>query len=178
LAGHDAGTGKELWRFPWSTHMGINVAQPVALDGDRVYISSGYDVGGAMLKVTENDGQWSAERLWKNRQLRCKFTSPVLRQGHLYGLDDGVLVCLDAETGKRKWRGPRYGHGQLLAGDLLLILGEAGELALVEATPEEYRELGQIAALEGKTWNCPALAGGRAYLRNHREMACYDLTGK
>lgn len=177
LAGHDAGNGAELWRYAWPTHMGINAAQPVVLDGDRVYISSGYDAGGVMLQVAEKDGKRTAEPLWRNKSLRCKFTSPVLRDGHLYGLDDGVLVCLNAETGKRTWRGQRYGHGQLLrSDDLLLILGESGELALVEATPEAFRERGNIPALEGKTWNYPALAGGRVYLRNDQEMACYDLT--
>ncbi|HXG12502.1 MAG TPA: PQQ-binding-like beta-propeller repeat protein [Gemmataceae bacterium] len=178
LGGYDAATGAELWRYPWQTHMGINVAQPVVLDGDRVFISSGYNVGGALLRIREKDGQWSVEPLWKNTLMRCKFTSPVAREGYLYGLDDGVLVCLDQETGKRAWRGDRYGHGQvLLADDLLLVLSETGELVLVEATPEAYRELGRFAALEGKTWNVPALAGGKVYVRNDREMACYDLTG-
>src|SRR5262249_20759604 len=100
LGGYDAENGRELWRFGWKTHQDINVAQPVVLDGDRAFVSSGYGVGCAMLRVVQKDGQWSVEEVWKNKLMRCKFTSPVAHQGFLYGLDDGVLVCLDQETGK------------------------------------------------------------------------------
>lgn len=176
MAGYDAKDGKELWRFPWPTYQGINVAQPLVLERDRVFLSAGYDAGCAMLQVAQADGKWSVKPLWQNKNLRCKFTSPVLRGGFIYGLDEGVLVCLDAETGQRRWRDGRYGHGQLLlADDLLVILGEEGQLALVEAKPEGFAELGKIRALHGKTWNYLAIADGRAYVRNDTEIACYDL---
>jgi outer membrane protein assembly factor BamB len=97
--------------------------------------------------------------------------------GYVYGLDEGILTCIDQEKGERKWIGRRYGHGQLLlSGDLLVIMAETGELALVEASPAGFHELGRIPVFEEKTWNCPALAGGKAYLRNDQEMACFDLT--
>jgi outer membrane protein assembly factor BamB len=176
LNGYDAARGKELWGFPWITQDGINVAQPLVLDGDRVFISSGYGVGCALLRIAESAQGWTVEKLWQNRRMRCKFTSPVAYQGFIYGLDDGILACLDQKNGNQRWRDGRYGHGQLLLVDgLLLILSETGRLALVEATPEGYHELTGFAALEGKTWNNPALAGGKAYLRNHEEMACYNL---
>jgi outer membrane protein assembly factor BamB len=176
LAGYDAGTGQELWHFDWQTQQDINVAQPLVLEGDRVFVTSGYGVGCAMLKVTHENGRWEPRPLWRKRTLRCKFTSPVALAGILYGLDEGVLTCIDEEKGERKWVGHRYGHGQLLlAGDLLLIMAETGELALVEASPAAFREVGRITVFEGKTWNCPALAGGKAYCRNDQEMAAYDL---
>jgi outer membrane protein assembly factor BamB len=192
IAGYAANGQGELWRQKWETQQGINVTQPVVLNMPSVFISSGYGVGGAILGVgawggpdgLQQKGKWAVWFHWGengNKKLRCKFSSPVLRQGDLYGLDEGVLVCLDTRTGDRKWKGDRsgrYGHGQLLlADDLLVILSESGELALVEATPDEFRELGRIQALDGKTWNCPALANGKAYVRNHQEMACYDLGG-
>ncbi len=174
IGGYDAATGKELWRFDdWKTNQGINVAQPIVLDGDRVFISSAYGMGCTMLQVAENG---SVKQLWKNTKMRCRFTTPVAYQGYLYGLDEGILVCLDAADGNRKWRGSRYDHGQLLlAGDLLVILAEDGDLALAEATPATARELGRFPALSGKTWDTPTLAGGKAYVRNDHEMACYDL---
>jgi outer membrane protein assembly factor BamB len=183
IGGYDAADGKPLWWHEWTTNQRINVSQPVVLDGDRVFVSSGYGVGCAMLQVSEDAGRWSAKELWRNKAMQCKFTSPVLYQGHLYGLDDGWLACVDAADGKQKWRAGRpghYGHGQLLlSGDLLVILSESGELALVEATPERFRELGKFQALsDEKTWNNPALAGGKVFVRNHHEMACYDLTAK
>lgn len=178
LTGYDPKAGKELWHHPWVAMppQFINVAQPLVLDEDRVFISSGYDVGCAMLRI-KKDGK--PEVLWQNKLMRCKFTSPVYRDGYLYGLDEGILVCLDAKTGEQKWRDGRYGHGQILLADKhILVLSESGQLVLVEATPEGHRELGKFSALEGKTWNPPALSQGFAFVRNHTEMACYELPGK
>jgi outer membrane protein assembly factor BamB len=182
LAGFDAATGEELWRYPWKTYQDINVAQPLVLDGDRVFITSGYDHGCAMLHITRTANHWSAEPVWPktpNRVLRCKFSSPVYRQGYIYGLDEGRLVCLDARSGAEQWREGDYGHGQiLLADDLVVILAESGQLVLVEAIPQEYRELSRFQALEGgkiKTWNYPAMVDGKIFVRNHVDMACYDL---
>lgn len=175
LAGHDSAGGAELWRTPWKTQFDINAAQPVVLDGDRVLISSG--AGAALYSIeSASSSTWMAQELWKNRSLKCAYACPVERQGFVYGLDEGILVCIDAATGSRQWKQGRYGHGQLLlTGDLLLILSEKGELALVTASPDAYRELARLQAIDGKTWNCPVLVNGRAYIRNHLEMACYDL---
>src|SRR5262249_36488481 len=111
LTGYRAEDGKELWQFPWvpMPPEGINATQPLVLDDDRILISSGYDIGAAMLRVKETDGKWSVETLWQNDKMRCKFSSPVYRDGYLYGLDEGILVCLDAKDGKRKWKDGRYG---------------------------------------------------------------------
>ena len=178
LAGYDPQSGRELWCFPWQTFQDINVSQPVVSEGDRVFISSGYGKGCALLKIVESAGNWKVETLWQNQSMHCKFTSPVAYKGFLYGLDEGILTCLEEKTGQRKWRDGRYGHGQLLlADDLLVIQSETGKLVLVEATPEGHHELGSIPALEGRTWNTPALADGKAYLRNSEEMACYELAG-
>jgi outer membrane protein assembly factor BamB len=185
LAGYDAAKGDELWRYPWKTYQDINVAQPVVLEGDRVFITSGYGHGCAMLKIAQAGKHWSAEPVWPktpNRVLHCKFSSPVFHRGTIYGLDEGRLVSLDATTGDEHWREGDYGHGQLLlaeADGLLLILAESGQLVLVEANPAQHNELSRFQALEGektKTWNYPAAADGKIFVRNHLEMACYDLT--
>ncbi len=116
--------------------------------------------------------------MWKNNKLKGGYASPIVYDGYVYGIDETLLACLDLATGRPKWkaRSGAYGHGQLLRrDDLLLVLSEAGELALVEATPEQFNELGRIQAIEGKTWNNPTLAGSRVLVRNHLEMAAYDL---
>lgn len=179
VAGYNLADGKELWRQPWPTYQDINVAQPILIDDNRIFISSGYGVGCALFSVARRDDQWKVEQVWKNKNMRCKFTTAVRHGEHLYGLDDGILTCIAIKDGKRAWKDGRYGHGQLLlADDLLVILGEEGELALVAATPDSFRELGKIDALKGKTWNCPALANGYVYIRNDQEMARYDLAAE
>jgi outer membrane protein assembly factor BamB len=179
LTGYRAHDGRELWHYPWvpMPPEGINASQPLVLDDDRIFISSGYNIGSAMLRVKESGGQWGVETLWKNQSMRCKFSSPVHRDGFLYGLDDGILTCLDAKDGERRWKGGRYGHGQLLLADRhLLILSERGDLVLVEATPDGHRERGKLHVLDGdKTWNPPALVGNYALVRNHLWMACCEL---
>ena len=126
--------------------------------------------------ATYVEGGVQVEELWESRRLKSKFASMVHHEGTVYGLDDGVLVALDPETGERLWKRGRYGHGQLiLVGGLLLIQTEKGDVVLVEATPIEHRELSRLAALTDKTWNPPALAGRYLLVRNAREAACYEL---
>jgi outer membrane protein assembly factor BamB len=102
----------------------------------------------------------------------------VLYQGFIYGFDEAILACIDAATGELRWKGGRYGYGQLLlASGHLVILGESGEVALVKADPEKYKELARFQAIEGKTWNVPAIADGRLIVRNAAEMACFRIAG-
>ena len=176
VASHDPATGRVLWQVPWS-RSNPNVAQPLPVPGDRVLVSSGYGVGCALFKVRKGPGGGlEVEQAWKTPSLKAKFANFVRREGFVYGLDDGILVCLDIETGGRRWKAGRYGHGQmLLAGDLLLLTTEAGEIVLVEAVPEGHKEIARFQALDGKTWNSPALAAPYLLVRNDRMAACYEL---
>lgn len=176
VAAHDLASGEVLWDYPWpGGHP--HIAVPVILPGDRVLISSGYGTGSELLQIQQAaDGQWSATRIWKSIRLKAKFTNVVYRDGFIYGLDDGILVCLDAADGTLKWKEGRYGHGQMiLTGALLLVAAESGDMVLVEPVPEEPRELTRFTALHGKTWNPPALAGEYLVVRNDKEAACYRL---
>jgi len=104
------------------------------------------------------------------------YYSSVLYEGYVYGLDEGILTCLDVNTGVRKWKGGRYGYGQvILASGHLIVSSDSGELALVKATPQQYSEVARFAAIEGKTWNYPAIAGGKLLVRNGNEMAAYNI---
>ena len=109
--------------------------------------------------------------------MKNKFSSAVFHEGYIYGFDESILACIKAVTGELQWKGGRYGYGQLLlAGDHLVILSEHGDVVLVRATPERHDEVASFVAIEGKTWNVPALAEGRLFVRNAREMAAFDLT--
>ena len=108
--------------------------------------------------------------------MKTRFTNVVVRGGFVYGLDDGILACVDLSTGERKWKHGRYGHGQvLLVEDVLLVQAESGEVVLVEANPTGHHELTRFAALKVKTWNNPALSGRYLLVRNGEEAACYEL---
>lgn len=180
LSAYAPADGKPLWSYPWKTNYNINVAQPLFIDDERVLIGSSYGVGSAMLRISKSENGFAVEKLWSNKKLRPRFTSPLLYEGHIYCLDESVLVCLDLE-GTRLWKKPgkRYGHGQpILAGGHVIVLCENGDLALVEAAPDAPREISRVPALEAKTWNCPAMAEGKLLVRNDREMACYDLNAR
>jgi outer membrane protein assembly factor BamB len=108
--------------------------------------------------------------------MKNQFTSSVLHEGFVYGLDEAILACLDVATGQLRWKGGRYGYGQvLLANGQLIVLAENGDLALVRATPERHEELARFPVLNGKTWNHPAMADGKLLIRNLAEMAAFDL---
>ena len=179
VTGHDIETGQVLWKFGWpgSSTGNASCSQPHVLSGDRLLLSKGYGEGAEMIRIVARGGNLAAESVWKNpRALKTKFTNLTIIGDHAYGLSDGILECAELETGDSQWRKGRYGHGQVLGvGDLILVLGESGQLALVEANPEKYVELGRIDALDGKTWNSIALSGKRLLVRNAQEAACYEL---
>jgi outer membrane protein assembly factor BamB len=176
LAGHDVRTGAMLWRDPWPERA-EKVSQPVVLGDDLVFVSVGYGVGGRLVKVSRSPGgTWNAGLVWQTRQLKAKFTQVVEHRGFLYGLDEGVLVCLDPKDGERRWKSGRYGHGQvLLVDDLLLVQAEDGEVVLVEPGPERPVELARFQAVEGRAWATPALVGDLLLVRGDVEAACYRL---
>jgi outer membrane protein assembly factor BamB len=170
--------GSLLWSQPWDTDNGINVSQPIIVDANRFFISSGYGKGAALMEVTGSGNSLQARTIWSNATMKNKFNSSVLHDGYVYGLDEGILSCVDVNTGTRKWKGGRYGYGQVvLASGHLIILSDTGELALVKADPNAYTEVARFAALTGKTWNYPALSGGRLFVRNDKEMAVYKIAG-
>jgi outer membrane protein assembly factor BamB len=177
VTGHDPQTGEILWEYGWPDDF-AKVTEPLVIDTNRVFIAAGYGVGSVMLKVDRSAaGAWSAVALWKNRNLKPKFTNLVRRGHYVYGLDDGVLACVNLEQGNRDWKEGRYGHGQiLLVDDVLLIQAESGDVALVEVSPERPRERARFPALRGKTWNNPVLLRDVLLVRNDQEAACYRLS--
>jgi outer membrane protein assembly factor BamB len=170
--------GSLLWSHPWDTSMGINVSQPIVVSGNRFFISSGYGKGAALVEISGSGKSFTARTVWENTNMKNKFNSSVIYQGHAYGLDEGILTCVDVNTGERKWKGGRYGYGQvLLASGHLIVMGENGELILVKATPQQHTEVARFQAIQGKSWNYPAIAGGRLLVRNATEMAAFNIAG-
>ena len=171
--------GALLWSYPWNTDMGINVSQPIMVDRNRFFISSGYGKGAALVEVKGSGNSFTAATIWENKNMKNKFNSSVLHNGYVYGLDEGILVCLDVNTGERKWKEGRYGYGQVvLAGNHLIVTSDQGDVALVNASPDKYTEVARFTAVQGQTWNYPAIANGKLLVRNSNEMAAFDISGK
>jgi outer membrane protein assembly factor BamB len=168
--------GRLLWEFPWANNQGINAAQPLLLGNDRVFLSASYGSGAAVIQVAREGDGFRVAPVWQNQRIKNRFASSVVHEGHIYGLDESILTCIDAETGEARWKAGRYGYGQLMiAGDLLVVVTEDGRVVLVRATPDGHEELASFAAIEGKTWNHPVIADGRLIVRNGREMAAFDI---
>jgi outer membrane protein assembly factor BamB len=176
VVAHDPASGAVLWEQPFPSEQ-PNVTTPAPLPGDRVLVSAGYGIGSKLYQVAAAEGgALEASLLWESPRLKSKFANLVVHDGSVYGLDDGVLTCLDPATGERRWKAGRYGHGQvILVGTLLLVQTEEGELVLIEPSPDGLRELTRYQALDGKTWNPPALAGNLLVVRNDLEAAAYEL---
>jgi outer membrane protein assembly factor BamB len=177
VVGLTVGEGELLWDYPWTTSYDVNAAQPLLVDAGRFYISAGYGHGAALVEIVRAGSRFVANTVWETHRMKNKFSGAVLHKGYIYGLDEAILACIEVETGELMWKGGRYGYGQLLlASGHLVILTEKGDLVLVKATPESHQELSRFSAIEGKTWNNPAIGGGRLLVRNTREMACYRIS--
>ena len=177
LQGLDPATGQQLWEYPWTNQYKINVAQPMLFD-DHLFLSSGYDSGCVLIDPTTLQDGRPAEVWPPNKNMKLKFNEAVQRENYVYGLDDGILACIDVKTGKRTWKGGRYRHGQvLLWGDKLIVQAESGDVVVVEASPKEFKEVTRLAALSDRTWNLPIVNRGRLYARNASEAVCYELPG-
>lgn len=175
LMGITPDRGDVLWDFPWTTQPDVHASQPLVI-GDRVFISTGYGTGAAMVEITRDGEQLTARELWRTNRMKNQFTSSVHHDGMILGLDEAILACLDAETGALLWKGGRYGYGQvMLAGGHLVVLTEAGELVLVRPDRKAHIEVTKFPAIEGKTWNHPAMTDGILLTRNIAEMAAFDL---
>ena len=173
-------TGAELWKHDWALG-GAAIVQPALTEDGDVLVNGVAMTGGTAMRrlgVTHDAGGWSLVERWTSTGLKPYFNDFVVHKGHAYGFDGSILAAISLDSGTRKWKGGRYGNGQmvLLADqDLLLVVSEEGELALVGATPDQFRELARFQAIEGKTWNHPVIAGDVLLVRNGEEMAAFRL---
>jgi len=161
---------------------GVSILQPsLTADGD-VLVAGGDAMGGTgihRLAVAHGSAGWTTSERWLSKGLKPYFSDFVVHRGRAFGFDGSILACIDLADGTRRWKGGRYGHGQLLLlpdQDLLLVLSEEGELALVQATPDTFTEVARVPAIEGKTWNHPVLVGDVLLVRNDQEMVAFRLS--
>ena len=172
-------SGDVLCQFEWGRDSDeqVNACQPAVVNENHILLSSGYGVGSVLVRIDrKHDTQWSASEVWQTIQLKSKFQSIIVRDDFAYGLDEGILTCIDLKTGDRTWKKGRYRYGQLiLVNDSLVIQNESGDVSIVAANPVRYQPLATIPALTDRTWNHPVVAGGRLLVRNDREAVCFEL---
>lgn len=182
----DPATGTLLWENAWADG-GVAIVQPAVIDGSDILITTSSAMGGLgvrRLHVTHGpdaataNGGWNVVERWTSNGLKPYFNDFVIHKGHAIGFDGSILASINLEDGKRDWKGGRYGNGQLLLlpdQDLLLVISEEGELALVSATPDKHTEIAKFPALDGKTWNHPVIVGDILLVRNGEHMAAFRL---
>lgn len=175
IVGVSPSDGAQLWQHEWG---GYPIVQPALTAKGDLLVAVSDRSGIRRLAIGLGAGGWTVEERWTSIKLKPYSSDFVVHEGHAYGFDGGILAAIDLAEGKRQWKGGRYGLGQLILlaeQDLLLVLTEHGELALVSATPEEFDELALVPAIEGKTWNHPVLVGDTLLVRNGQEMVAFRL---
>ncbi len=174
---YDPADGSVMWKYDWPIK-GYRVLQPLVIGDSTLLMSTGQGVGTRRLDLRREGASLVGEERWTSRGLKPDFNDYAAHEGSLYGFDPNILACIDLETGERRWKGGRYGAGQLLLlpdASQLLVLGEKGDLVLVRATPERHEELTRMKVFETKTWNHPVLVGDRLYLRNAQEAVALAM---
>jgi outer membrane protein assembly factor BamB len=175
IVGRSAKDGKELWRVPWKTSWDVNAATPIVL-GDKVFVSSGYNRGCALIQF----GGGQPKTLWENKKMRNHVATCVAKDGYLYGFDENALKCLELATGEEKWAENKYGKGSaFLAGDKFIVFSQTGRVATAELSPSGCKEIAGFQVLGGKdTWTIPVLANGKLYCRSGKDLVCLDVAAR
>lgn len=179
IAGLNPNNGVTLWEKPWKIFLNnAQIVQPIAISKSSFLLAAGYGKGAECLSIAKDSasGRYHIDSVWKSKNLKAKFSNPILEDGYLYGFSENLLVCLEANSGKLMWRGKKYGYGRiLLVGQKLLILGNTGILSVIEANPNEFQEISSNQLLnDSRCWNGPALVNGYLIARNGEQIACFD----
>jgi outer membrane protein assembly factor BamB len=178
-AAFDPQSGAVLWQHDWPLEGMARCTQPAVVDGSDILIGTGFGNGLRRVQIRREGDKWTAKEAWTTRTMKPYYNDLVIHNGHAYGFDSNIFTCIDlTQKGQGKWKARGYGNGQVLLladQNLLLILSETGEVALVEATSDGHKEHCRFQAIEGKTWNHPVLSRGRLFVRNGEEAACYEL---
>lgn len=170
--------GQVYWKHPFPPQA-YNAATPVFVPDNKIFISSGVEKGAALLEITTVDNKPAAKTIWESKVMRNDFSSSVLVGDYIYGFDRAILKCINVTTQEEKWAQRGYQNGTLIFADgHLIVLGERGKLGLVEANPNEFKEIATAQVLRGRCWTVPALADGKLYVRNQKELLCLDMSRK
>jgi outer membrane protein assembly factor BamB len=171
----DPASGKKLWDYRWKCEGRILQA---AMIDDGIFMLTKENSGLKKLAVTNTDSTWVVKEIWDSPEVKAYFNDFTINKGFAYGYDGPTMTCTDLQTGKTMWRGARYRGFHILFPEQneIVILTEKGEIAVVKADPSRFTELIRFRALNGRTWNHPAISENTLLVRNDREMAAYRIT--
>jgi len=181
LTGHAPDTGEVILRIDWPGGGFPKSSQPIPIGGDRLFCTASYGMNSFVAEISEGaDGKLTSKDVWRRNRMKTKFSTSPPYKGYSYGLDEGIFCCVDLADGEKIWKGGRYGYGQnLLVEDVVVMQMErTGEIVLIEPNPTELKELARLEALSGKTWNAPSIAGRYLLVRNGQEAACFELPAR
>lgn len=171
--------GASIGEYPWPYEGGYRVIQPLVLNDSRILLGTPMGPGTKCISATWDGSKFATEEVWATKRMNPYFNDFIEHEGFLYGFNNAIFACIDVSDGTRKWKGGRYGHGQLLFlpdSKQLLVITEDGDLVLVSATPDKHTELAKFKVFDARTWNHPVIVGNRLYVRNAQECACFELT--
>lgn len=176
--------GHLFWSYLWNsrcptTGVPVNSNTPVFIYPDKIYISGGFGTvtGATVIEIKEENEGYVVNTLWKNNSMKNLINTSVFYEDHIYGFDDKVLKCIDANTGEEKWASNEYSRGSLIIiNGQIIVLSENGKLGLIMADPEKFSETSNRTILKPKSWTCPSFSKGKLFLRNHEEILCLDLS--
>jgi outer membrane protein assembly factor BamB len=178
VAGHAVKNGEEKWKVEWSNDPQVNAAQPIVVDDHSIFVASGYGRGSGLIELEEVNGRIETNVKWSSRRFKLKFNAAVRYGNFAYGLDEGVLSCIDMRDGTLKWKRGRYGYGQILLVDgTLVIQAEQGDIGFVRATPDKFDEIKRVPALTSKSWNHPVIWKNFLVVRNAEACICFEIPG-
>lgn len=182
LTSFEPASGRVLWHDDWDTGGQIaRIVQPAVIGESDVLLGTAFEKGTRRVHITYDGSNWITDNAWESMAFKPYYNDFVVHNGNLYGFNGSFLTCFGLDNQKIKWKERGYGNGQVLLlpdQNLLVVLTEKGEVALVAADPSGRKELARIPAIDGKTWNHPVIAHGRLYVRNGTEMACFELEPK
>jgi outer membrane protein assembly factor BamB len=182
LASLDPADGHPLWQNDYDLGpMGGRCIQPAVIGDNDVLFGAAFDTGTRRVRVEKSGDQWTQKTVWTCKRFNPYYNDMVYQDGYCYGFNNSFLACIDVTKGEVVWKARGYGNGQvLLIADqkLLLIQAESGDVALMEAKPDDHNELARFSALDDKTWNHPVIVNGKLFVRNGKEIACYDVAAK
>jgi outer membrane protein assembly factor BamB len=173
----DPRDGRQLWSYDRASNGTANIATPI-VRGNRVFLSSDYGTGAALLDVRTSGNLASASQVYFTRDMRNHHASSVLVGAHLYGFSSSILTALAFDTGTVAWRNRSVGKGSLAyADERLYLYSEDGVVGLADASPAAYVERGRFTLSTGNasTWSHPIITNGMLILRDQDRVYAYDV---